>query len=251
LFPPKRKILTKTSAAFSLVELLTVVAIMAIMMGILAMSIGRGNSNALQVAASQVATGMGLARQIAITKNTDALFLIAHRQGSSATDYYPAEAFRYWSVVYFNRADNVWNIATDWTELPPGTVFVSLIGRNYTPVNWFARGSLPSPGQPFAPRVVANSQGSWQTFNSATNLTITWEGDSAGVDSIPYIGFSPGGAAEVSGISGNVFGFGLALAEGGSAGSGQLSIRSTNNITFVEVDRRSGKTLIRPRESYR
>jgi hypothetical protein len=194
---------------------------------------------------------MGLARQIAITKNTDTRFLIAHRQGSSAADFYPSEAFRYWSVVYFNRADDVWNIATDWTELPPGTAFISLIGRNYSPINWFSRGSLPSPGQPFAPTIAADSPGSWLVFNSATTLNIAWDGGSAQINSIPYIGFNPSGSAEVSGNPANLLGFGLALAEGAAAGSGQLSIRSTNNITFVEVDRRNGKTLIRPRESYR
>jgi len=236
------------STGFTLVELLSVVAIMAIVMGILAMSLSQGQGRGVQMAAAQVASGMGLARQTAITRNTDALFIIAPSSGASATDFYPAEPFRYWAVVYSNRGSPNWTLATDWTELPSGTVFMGLAGQGYDTINWSTDGEIPAPGSPFTPRVEASSKGDWQFFNSFTNLSIVWPGGSATVSGIPFIGFrsSGKGFARAAGTH-----MGIALGEGAIVLGNQISLRSTSNITHVETDARAGRVVVRPRDSYR
>ena len=114
---------------FTLVELLLVASIMVIMMGLLAYSLSESQGRSVQAAASQVASGLGVARQAAITKNADALFIIAPRSGVELTDFYPQEAFRYWAVVQSNRGQNNWSLVTDWTALPAGSVFMGLTGE--------------------------------------------------------------------------------------------------------------------------
>jgi prepilin-type N-terminal cleavage/methylation domain-containing protein len=231
--------------AFTLVELLSVVAIMAIVMGILAMSLSQGQGRGVQMAAAQVASGMGLARQTAITRNTDALFIIAPRSGSSATDSFPGEPFRYWAVVYSNRGAPNWTLATDWTEIPAGTVFMGLMGQNYRSINWNTnRGQLPALGTWFAP-VVDNSGGGWRIFNSATNLNVV---DLGNLTAIPFVGFQPSGQAFARGASGHGA---ILIGEGAARGANEIVLRSTNNITHVEAAVRSGRIVVRPRDSYR
>jgi len=237
--------------AFTLVELLTVVAVMAIMLGILAVSMGQSQSRGVQMAAAQVASGMGVARQTAITRNTDALFIIAPSSGVSATDFYPAEPFRYWAVVYSNRGSPNWTLATDWTELPSGTVFMGLAGQGYDTINWSTDGEIPAPGSPFTPRIGISSKGDWQFFNSFTNLSIVWPGGSANVSGIPFIGFRSNGKGFAMAAGTPPRHMGIALGEGAIVAGNQISLRSTNNITHVEADSRAGRVVVRPRDSYR
>jgi prepilin-type N-terminal cleavage/methylation domain-containing protein len=243
---------SRRSAAFTLVELLTVVVIMAIVMGILAMSLSQGQGRGVQMAAAQVASGMGVARQTAIARNTDALFIIAPRSGSSSTDFFPAEPFRYWAVVYSNRGTNTWTLATDWNELPAGTVFMGLSGQGYNSLNWNTTGgTLPPAGVPFTPKVAASLKGDWQYFNSFTNMSLALPGATANLSMVPFIGFKSNGKGFATGTANNmaiVLGEGVSQAAGAGA---QIVLRSTNNITHVETDSRGGRIVVRPRESYR
>lgn len=244
----KRFFIKAKLQGFSLVELLTVVAIMAIIMGILIMSLGQTQGRGLQMAAAQVASGLGLARQIAITRNTDTLFLIAPRSGANPEDFMPAEAFRYWSVVYSNRGQNTWTLASDWKELPTGTVFAGLAGQGYNTISWSSNGALPAPGTPFTPRVANSSRGEWQYFNNFTNIQITWPSGSTALSQAPCVGFRSDGRAFATA---NPPAVAIALGEGSIVNGSQIALRSTNNITQVETDTRGGRVMVRPRESYR
>ena len=230
------------------------VAIMAIVMGILAMSLSQGQGRGVQMAAAQVASGMGVARQTAITRNTDALFIIAPSSGASATDFYPAEPFRYWAVVYSNRGAPNWTLATDWTELPGGTVFMGLVGQGHNPINWSTDGVMPNSGVPFTPRVQASTAGDWQVFNNFTNITVALAAGSTNLTAIPFIGFRSSGKAFAHVMSGGgspPVQMAVILGEGAVVDPNQLVLRSTNNITHVETDSRAGRVIVRPRDSYR
>jgi prepilin-type N-terminal cleavage/methylation domain-containing protein len=246
--PPPFSNLAKRDA-FTLVELLTVVAIMAIVMGAFVLSLG-GQSRGLQLAASQLSSGLGFARQLAITRNTHSMLLIAPRRGSSPADFFPDEAFRYWTVVYSNRSANTWTLAKDWTELPSGAVFMGLAGQGYNTLSWPKDGTLPAPGTPFAPRIAASASGEWQYFNSFTDCSIVWPGGSTNLNTIPFVGFKPDGSAYGS-PGQNVSHVAPVLGEGSVSDLNQITLRSTNNITHVEADQRSGRAVIRPRESYK
>lgn len=239
---------------FTLVELLTVVAIMAIVMGVLAVSLNQGQSRGVQAAAAQTASGLGLARQLAITRNTTSMFIVAPRAGQDRPgEFYPLEAFRYWAVVYSNRGSNTWTLANDWTQLPAGASYVTLSGPGYNTITWSPDGKLPAPGSTFAPKIQASSKGEWQYFNSFTNLRITWAGKTETVNTVPFIGFAPSGKGVIGGASGTNIpsAAGLAIGEAVTTPDGKLLLRSTNNITIVETDSKSGRIVVRPRESYR
>jgi len=232
--------------AFTLVELLSVVAIMAIVMGFLAMSLTQSQGRGVQMAAAQVASGMGLARQTAITRNTDALFMIAPRSGSSPSDFFPAEPFRYWAVVYSNRGQANWTLATDWKEIPSGSVFMGLAGQGYNSMNWnTSHGELPAPGTPFAPQVASSQGAAWRFFNSFTNLDVVGQGV---LTAVPFVGFRSTGKAFATAAPRHGA---ILIGEGSVQGDGQIVLRSTNNITHVETDTRSGRIIVRPRDSYR
>jgi prepilin-type N-terminal cleavage/methylation domain-containing protein len=241
------------SSAFTLIELMAAVAIMAIILGVLVVSLSQMQTRGLQMAASQVASGMGLARQTAITKNADAMFIIAPSSGATATDFLPQEAFRYWAVIYSNRNQQNWTLATDWTELPAGSVFMGLVGQGYNTISWSTDGTLPAPGTPFEARVAPSTSGAWQHFNSFTNLTVVWPGGQSSLTSVPFIGFKATGKgfANRSGAGVPPPSMAIVLGEGFVTTDNMIALRSTNNITHVETDSRGGRVVVRARESYR
>jgi type II secretory pathway pseudopilin PulG len=247
------------TAAFTLVELLTVVAIMAITLGLLVVGLGQGQSRGVQMGAAQVASGLGVARQTAITRNTDALFIVATRGRTSEADFFPAEPYRYWAVVSSNRGADTWSLVTDWTELPSGSVFMGLTGEGYNSINWSTDGEIPPPGTAFRPRIAPSRNGDWQVFNSFTNtMRIEWPGGATLVEMMPFIGFKPTGKGFAPRTSGGTGGpprhAAVVLADGaarGSGGEGEIILRSTNNITHVEIDAAGGRIVVRPRDSYR
>ena len=222
-FPCPRRL---NSSAFSLVELLVVIAIIGMMVGLSALAVSGMRAPAVQHAASQVMSGLSLARQIAITKNTQSAFLIATNTDTG----FPSEPYRYWSVVYSNKGATNWTFAKDWEELPAGAIFLETKGQ---------AGSLYKP---IEADPITNSIGSIQLTNFATNA-FTINGTSISSRTIPCIRFSSDGTSTNAGEA-------IRIAQG-SVVAGNATLTSTNLYYFVETDTRTGRIRMRAPESYR
>ncbi len=218
---------------FSLIELLTVVAIMALVMGLIAIAITGMGRPGLQTAASQVASGMSLARQLAISKNTSAAFIIADKTGVNL----PMQPFKYWTVAVSNRATTNWSIQKDWERLPEGVVFLQLKGNNYN-----TRNVNPYPpdsviGTPYTPADFVNFRPYSGYFGNNTGATFN-------LSSMPAIVFQPNGSATTGAVA-------VRLADGTVDASNKVILRNTTRYMFVETDASVGRIRVRTPESYR
>lgn len=255
---------------FTLVELLAVVVIMAIMMGLLVMSIRQVRGPAVQVAAGQVASGLALARQLAIAKNTETRFVIASTTNGPR---FPEEPYRFWTVISSNRsAPNLWVMEREWERLPIGAVFLNLASTNYMdrtwspiPTNQIGRAYTPD-FDPSQPQGHANTWSNIQSFT--TNATRIAFPDSPGdlaetwPTNLPYIGYNRRGGLRLSGMSARLYlagaggtrCVGLRIVDGRSeaagSGTGQIIIESVDNARYVEAHDITGRVLIRKREDY-
>jgi prepilin-type N-terminal cleavage/methylation domain-containing protein len=225
-----------SSRAFSLVELLVVMAIIGMMVGLSAMAVQGLRAPAVQHAASQVTSGLSLARQIAITKNTQAAFLI------DSGIAYPLEPYRHWSVVYSNREANTWTIAKDWEELPSGAVFYeirgSLSGTGYSSINSTVNTFTVAPGGtiPTSNFFSANSSASFSIVSSGNTATATF----------PCVRFSSDGDA----VNASGSGIAIRIAPGNSM-NGNATITGNGTYYFVETDGTIGRVRMRSPSSYR
>lgn len=218
-------------AGFTLIELLVVAAIIAMMIGLSALAVRGVNTSAVSKAAAQVASGLSLARQTAITKNTSAAFLIANQTGGG----FPDDAFRHWAIVYSNRGAGTWTLSKDWEALPKGAVIVESRGPNGggQPYNTASSNSLAqSPGQTFTPNSFDETAG----FDM---VNLSFSGD------IPCVIFSATGA---SGDASQRKGIRVAA---GSALGNQVTLISDKSYYFVETDGAIGRIRLRDPESYR
>lgn len=225
-----------TAHAFSLVELLVVIAILAMMVGLSAVAVQGFRAPSVQQAADQVMSGLSLARQIAITKNTKAALLIAHQTNNG----FPSEAFRHWSVVYSNKgaesaapgAAGGWTLVKDWEALPNGAIFSELLNTGYNTLTL-------NPTQALVGEAVSSSQFETRTFT----VYATANSSSALIPSttIPAIIFKSDGAAS--------FGRAVRISQG-TVMSGNATITSTNQYYFVETDSTIGRIRMRSPESY-
>jgi prepilin-type N-terminal cleavage/methylation domain-containing protein len=241
----------KSSSGFSLVELLTVIAIMAIVMGALVMSLGgQSQGRAVQLAAAQVASGMTLARQYAISKNTDARFIISTQRPTTPGSLLPEDPFQSWAVVYLDPEKKInWVLARDWEKLPAGVVFMNLLhgtGSGYSSLTWQPIGA--KLGEPYSPTLSSSTTpGSrWSSFNKLADMAVSLPSKPAtkinDLKQIAYIDFdSTGGSSGLGGVG---------IAEGTINPDNQFILRSTNNVTYVEVDPVLGKTTVRARDSF-
>jgi Tfp pilus assembly protein FimT len=213
---------------------LVVIAIIGMMVGLSALAVSGMRAPAVQHAADQVMSGLSLARQIAITKNTQAALLIADK---TSTGFPTNGPYRHWSVVFSNKGANTWTIAKDWEELPNGAVFSELLttsgASQYNPLtknpfNISAGQTLPatnlSPG------------------NSTTNFSISSGNYSTTINNAPSIRFSSAGAATNDAIA-------VRISSGSSYG-GNATITSTNQYFIIETDTKTGRIRMRSPESY-
>ncbi|MFM8810182.1 MAG: Tfp pilus assembly protein FimT/FimU, partial [Chthoniobacterales bacterium] len=175
------------SAGFSLVELLTVVVIMAIIMGVVGYGVSGMQRPGLQVAASQVASGLSLARQLAITRNTSAAFLVATTTNGSGL---PAQPYRYWAVASSNRGANTWTLRKDWEKLADGVVFLHFSGIapvSYSPIN--------SSGNAFPAGISVGVAAVPPVFVGTSDFSVTAGGTNFTFTSMPAIRFTSEGSA--------------------------------------------------------
>ena len=215
----------------SLIELLVVAAIISMMAGLLALGLKGMKAPAIQGAASQVTSGLSLARQLAISKNTKAALLI---ETSSANGRVP---FRYWSVVYSNKGSGNWTIAKKWESLPEGAVFVEVLSDNYSAITKNNITGSPSLGNPFTPMGLTTN-----------GFTIS---PSATSSNYPAIMFASDGAATSGNSTTTLTNAAIRIASGVTETSGQVTLTSTNQYFFVETDGIVGRIRMRAPESYK
>jgi prepilin-type N-terminal cleavage/methylation domain-containing protein len=258
------------ASGFTLVELLSVVAIMAIVMGVLGLSLRNMQGPSTQIAAAQVASGLSFARQLAISRNTETRFVIYGNTTGAAAPGLPAESWRYWTVIMTNKnvpnpAANVWIMQKDWEKLPEGTVFLDIASSraNYNTVN---ANTIPANivGQPQSRRFQDSfgaNENNWQGFTSYGPFNLAAPNDPTTVifrlTQAPAIGFKgTGEAVECRGVprgttlSGGGQCIAVRLAEGASLPNGQVVLRSVDNYYYIESDK-FGRVRSRARESYR
>jgi prepilin-type N-terminal cleavage/methylation domain-containing protein len=221
--------------AFSLVELLVVVAIMAIVLSIVGLSIYGMRTTNIQNAAIQVSTGLSLARQLAIANNSPAAFII-----STNTNATP-EPYKYWAVVYSTNnkttGNRTWMLYKDWEKLPDGVVFYDLRGgtttTTYRTIN---DNPISDPvNTPFIPSAYYTNK----SYNLTGNAAITLTG-------MPALEFQSDGAG-----AGGMGASGIRVIDGVVDSDGNLILRNTNRYMFVETDNLAGRIRVRPENSYR
>ncbi|PAZ00660.1 MAG: hypothetical protein CAK90_04280 [Spartobacteria bacterium AMD-G4] len=218
--------------AFSLVELLVVVAIISIMAGLLTLGLQGVRAPAVRGAASQVTTGLSLARQVAITKNTKAALFIANDTGNGRIPY------RHWSVGYSNKSSGNWTLSKKWEPLPEGTFFLeTLLNSGYSPITNMS---------------ISRSQG--ETFSPANNFACT--AGSITIDgklftALPYIMFSSDGAAMSGNATTPLTHAAIRIASGLANTNSEVTITSLKQYFFVETDGIVGRIRMRAPESYR
>lgn len=248
-------------AGFTLVELLAVVMIMAIMMGVLGLAMRSMRGPTTQVAAAQVASGLSLARQIAVSRNTDTRFIIYPATSSSSDPKLPAEPWRYWTVISSNRDQaNQWFMEKEWERLPAGSVFLNIAAGGYSTIN--EDPIRATVGEPFSPTVRSNlgANNEWRGYESFGSFqVVTRPTDGAGsqpafsLSGVPAIGYNmSGGGTLGSGAPLTAGGqtIGVRVAEGVVTPDGQVMLQTTNNYHYVETDK-MGRVRVRARETYR
>jgi hypothetical protein len=224
-------------------------AIIGMMVGLSALAVQGMRAPGVQRAASQVMSGLSLARQIAITKNTYAAFLIANQTNAG----FPSEPYRYWSVVYSNKmlGNNTWTLAKDWEALPMGAFFLDAWGfpnvnTGYSPSSGHA--ITYSVGQSFSPNgnfnitnfTLINAISGNTTTNIIANQNISYiQFNSEGIPNVqpPGPGGNPSGSAAIRVAQGTIMG-------------GNATITSTKQYFFIETDSSLGRIRLRKPESY-
>jgi Tfp pilus assembly protein FimT len=206
-------------------------AIIGMMVGLSALALQGMRAPAVQHAADQVTSGLSLARQVAITKNTQAALLIANQTNTGFPTNGP---YRHWSVVYSNRGNSTWTIAKDWEELPNGAVFGQMLEDNYSAI--YSNSYTIGPGSS-----VTSAQ-----FTGNTTFTIFKDTNSTPAiimnTFIPCIRFSSDGSAAGTERAIRIV--------PGTAMGGNATITGNQSYYFVETDSSIGRIRMRSPESY-
>lgn len=257
--------------AFSLVELLTVAAIMGLLAGVAAISIRGFRSPVLNGAASEVASALKSARQMAIASGRRTYLVIPIFTNEFSTNLFrsyaifeqipteetsrnPPYATNNTNLVRAASDEVVCEALTDWRTLPEGTVFCNLAAGGYSLQRGDAMPADTELGQPIA-RLTGKSMGSaeWKYFESTTNFYLCNPGDlkKLGTNSLrqaAFLGFYPNGRGNYNDPNyGGGAGLRVAL---GFVRNGQVAITDNKNAFYVEVDAFSGRVRMRPMETF-
>jgi hypothetical protein len=195
---------------------------------------------AVQHAADQVTSGLSLARQIAITKNTQAALLIANQTSAGFPTNGP---YRHWSVVYSNKGATTWTIAKDWEELPNGAVFYEVRGAfgstpGYSSLNATVNAMTQAPGD-----LIPASN--FTSRNATTSFSIVTSGNTT-TATIPCIRFKSDGSV----ANASTAGMAVRIVPGSVMG-GNATLTGNQTYYFVETDSAIGRIRMRAPESYK
>jgi len=242
--------------AFTLTELLAVIAIMAALMLVAVPSLRSIRSTALQTAARQVSNTLQLTRQYAITHRTPTRFMIAvdTSSGKIAPDMV-ARAFIVCTAT--NNTDGIlqgWVPVQDWQMLPEGVVFSDLNSRFYDPIEIHLTDDKPPPVG-VADRTAgtaASSSTAWQYYDSVSTSPIFINGISE-TWTYSSVEFRPTGLVASDSIPGNVPTAGIRIVQGSVLEPTTLSLLVTdsNNWVYIEYDELGGRIRTRFKDTYR
>ena len=104
------------SGGFSLVELLTVLGIMAILVTFGLSSMGSSTAHQLNTGGNRVVNLVNQARQNSITKHTMTALILLTGTNQAAVDN------RFFVIEEFNPVTSTWQQISKWESLPPGVV---------------------------------------------------------------------------------------------------------------------------------
>jgi len=256
--------------AFSLTELLVVVAIMGIMAGAAALSLRGLRAPAINNAVNETASAMKLARQMAVTSRKKQYLVIPiapnpllssnlFRSYAIFEELAPEDTSSDGLVVNdtnIYRGESIWVPRTDWRVLPEGVIFCNLTTIGYSSMNADPFQGGFQLGQPAGRSAQINSANGeeWRYFMSFTNLRVVLPNrQEFTLPSVPYLGFSPSGKAFFTRRNENDFQnqAALRLTEGNVAQGTQVAVTKTNTYYYIETDRLVGRIRVRSKESYR
>lgn len=250
----------RKAEAFTLTELMVVIAVIVTISSVLLISLGSTRGTSVQSAAQMVSSALGEARQLAIATRSETRLCVAVPNTGNNT-----KPFQSFSIVRKLKEDpqGRWVMVRDWTALPAGVVFNDIATGNYRSAGVSELASLP--GQASA-RVVGSSGSSadlWRFFSSAaSNLRIVSSVNATNMHmaapdaqaqswpQVGYIGFGARGNALYQDPA-YFQGAGIRLAAGYVTPNNQIVITDTNNWRYIETDGLGGRIVVRARENYR
>jgi len=256
---------------FTLVELLTVVAIMGILAGVAAVSLRGLRAPALASAANQVASALKMTRQMAVGSGRRMYMVVPTRTITElgATNLFrsyaifeevrPGEDISIPSGSYINTGnESIFVARTDWRTLPEGVIFCNLVASgNYStiagdPFDGYSNGVFFSPT--FAKATKGGEE--WKYFESFKNFDFRSAASperSLATNQAAFLGFYPSGRAYYEGVSQSATlmqGAAIRLVTG-LVKSNMIAVTDTNNYYYVETDPMVGRVRVRSRDSYR
>ena len=260
-------------AGFTLVELLAVVAIIGILAGAAAVAVRGLRAPALAGAASEVASGLKMTRQMAVASGKKTLFVIPteplpalgmtnpFRSYAIFEEIRPGEEISTASGVFTNNGNASFFIPkTDWRSLPEGVIFCNLVASgNYSPINADPFTGY-SNGVFFTPSLTKAARGGeeWKHFESFRS-DFDFRRPSSPQQPLvvgaraAFLGYYPSGRAYYEGVTQSAAlmqGAAVRLTTGLVRGT-QIAITDTNNYYYIETDPTVGRIRVRPRDSYR
>lgn len=179
--------------SFTLVELLTVVAIMGVLAGTAAVSLRGLRSPALASAANEVASALKSTRQMAIASGRRTFFVIPISNNPFTTNLFRSyaifeevpvgEASRNPPFATNNNAPSaeiLCEAITEWRLIPEGAVFCNLAAGSYSATLGDPMPADAELGQ-LQPRLTQQASGKdeWKYFESSTNFSPRKPGDLA------------------------------------------------------------------------
>jgi len=260
----------RVARAFTLIELLAVIVIMALIAAIGFPALKAMQGTALQTAARQFSNAMILARQYAINNRTPVRValavdvIITNAAGASASNNVCRAYGIYWRSNDVNGAEIGWYPLQDWRTLPTGVVFsdhatttyqyatldpITVIGAN---TRLLGTGSGAPTSQYFnnqtTMKIVANTLVVTNFINAGVTNAISFNPLTNLVTSC--IEFSPTGTAAGPASPNGIAGVRLALGAVTIPLTRTIVINNASNWVYVEYDTNVGRVRIRYPETY-
>lgn len=240
---------TTNRRSFTLVELLAVIAIMAVIVAAGLPALKAMSGAGLQTGVRQFSNAMSLARQYAINNRVLVRITLAvdanTMQRAAGNSNLSCRAYSvYWGSNDVNGALVAWWPLQDWRTLPSGVVFSEHNTGNY---NYSTANSSPTLGANY--RFLGNGSPNWQYFDSM-DLTMKVITNIATGSAImtnmtnSFVEFRPTGASTYGGVGG------IRLALGSVISNRTIIITDTSNWAYVEYDGYGGRIRVRYPETW-